>query len=345
MHRKPLVSILTPVYNQVQFIDQTIRSVLDQTYRNWEWILLDDGSTDATGDIIRRVKDSRMQYTYQEHAGISHLVKTYNKALSLCSGDYIAMLDHDDYWPTYKLDEQCKRFDVPDVVLSYGECTVVDHRNRNIASMGIPENKAIAENDPVGSALKKFIPERFCFMHTSTVMLKKQTLVDIGGFVEAEGLFHDFPTWVRLSIEGKFSVSRKCLGYWRRHPSSAVLQANQALLFDAGIHFLRVFLQQHEKRLQTLGLFFDTEALEKIWSDNKNIFMEYLPFNRTMLMLDLGLFRDAAREFDTFLKEHSSLKHHLIALLIRLSGLLKIDLVNPLMSIKSFLSSSVCPLP
>jgi glycosyltransferase involved in cell wall biosynthesis len=343
MHKKPLVSILTPVYNQARYIDQTIRSVLNQTYRNWEWILLDDGSTDATGDIIRRVKDSRIQYIYQEHTGIRRLVKTYNKALSLCNGMYIAMLDHDDFWPAYKLAEQRKGFDTPDIVLSYGKCTVVDHRNKKIASMNIPEDTNIARNDPVGSALNKFIPERFCFIHNSTVMLKRKTLVDMGGFVEAEGLFHDFPTWVRLSIEGKFSVSRKCLGYWRRHPSSAVLQANQALLFDAGIHFLRVFLQQHEKRLQTLGLFFDAEALEKIWSDNKNIFMEYLPFNRTMLMLDLGLFRDAAREFDTFLKEHSSIKHQFLALLIRLSGLLKIDLVNPLMSIKSSVSKAKIP--
>ena len=335
MHKKPLVSILTPVYNQARYIDQTIRSVLNQTYQDWEWVLLDDGSTDATGDIIRGVKDSRIQYIYQEHTGIRHLVKTYNKALSLCNGIYIAMLDHDDFWPAYKLDEQHKGFDKPDTVLSYGECTVVDHRNKKIASMSIPEDEKIARNDPIGSALNKFIPERFCFVHNSTVMLKKQSLLNIGGFVEAEGLFHDFPTWVRLSIEGKFSVFPKCLGYWRRHRSSSVLQTNQEFLFDAGIDFLKVFLHQNENRLKELGILFNTDALENIWSNNKNIFMEYLPFNRTMLMLELGLFRDAPQEFDKFLKQHSSIKHQLIALLIKLSGFLKIDLVNPLMTLKS----------
>jgi glycosyltransferase involved in cell wall biosynthesis len=335
MHKEPLISILTLVYNQAQYIEQTIRSVLNQTYRNWEWIILDDGSTDGTGDIIKSFKDSRIGYTHQEHKGIQHLAKTYNRAFSFCNGIYIAMLDGDDYWPDYKLEVQNRGFDKPDIVLSYGECTVVNHHNKKIASMSIPEDVNIARNDPIGSALHKFIPERFCFIHTSTVMLKKQALINLGGFIEAEGLFHDFPTWVRLSIEGKFSVFPVCLGYWRRHSSSVVLQADQERLFDAGINFLRVFLRQNEGKLHELGLLFDIDALDNIWREEKKVFLEYLPFNRTMLMLEFGLFKEALQEFEKFLKQHPSMKHQFIALLIKLSRLLKIDIVHPIMALKS----------
>ena len=122
----PLISILTPVFNQSAYIKQTIDSVLKQTYQNWQWILVDDGSTDGTGDIITGVKERRIRYFFQEHAGRDHLTGTRNKALAECKGDLIAMLDGDDYWPAYKLEEQVKNFASPDIVLSYGECMIVN---------------------------------------------------------------------------------------------------------------------------------------------------------------------------------------------------------------------------
>jgi len=335
MHKKPLISILTPVYNQERFIEQTIRSVLGQTYRNWEWLIIDDGSTDRTREIILSFQDKRIRYTHQEHKGIQYLAKTYNRAFSFCNGIYIAMLDGDDYWPDYKLEVQNRGFDKPDIVLSYGECTVVNHHNKKIASMSIPEDVNIARNDPIGSALHKFIPERFCFIHTSTVMLKKQALINIGGFIEAEGLFHDFPTWVRLSIEGKFSVFPVCLGYWRRHISSSTFEADPERLFDSGIDFLQDFVLMYEKKLQSLGLFYDIEILKKHWEEFRREHFRYLPYNRAMLMLRLGLFKDAKAEFKKFKESNPSAKTELIYALINVSHALKTDVVNPIAEFKS----------
>ena len=106
MVNEPLVSIQTPVFNQDQYIEETIRSVLDQTYVKWEWIIIDDGSTDRTKEIILSFPDKRIRYYYQEHAGIDGICNSHNKALSLSRGDFIALIDGDDLWPAYKLEQQ-----------------------------------------------------------------------------------------------------------------------------------------------------------------------------------------------------------------------------------------------
>jgi glycosyltransferase involved in cell wall biosynthesis len=67
MDNKPIISILSSVYNERLYIEQTIRGVLNQTYENWEWIILDDGSTDGTGEILRGIKDERVRCVFQEN--------------------------------------------------------------------------------------------------------------------------------------------------------------------------------------------------------------------------------------------------------------------------------------
>jgi glycosyltransferase involved in cell wall biosynthesis len=330
MSEQPLVSILTPVFNLRSYIRETIRSVLNQTYRNWEWIILDDGSTDGTGDIIKKYKDSRIRYTFQEHAGVKHLTETFNKALSMCNGELVAMLDGDDYWPGYKLEAQIKGFNDPEVVLSYGESCVVNQNGKKIKYVNLPKDPSIASNNPVGSALKKFILERSCFLINSTVMLKKNILLNIGGFVDGEGPIQDFPTWIKLSLEGKFSAIPVCLGYYRKHPSSLTMRENSEHLFDYSINFLSEFIIQNVEKLHEFGFFFDLERLEEHWGKMKT----YLPYNNAMYMLMIGSFKKAKAEFKKFLENYPSIKHKLIYYLIILSALLKFDLVNPVASLK-----------
>ena len=334
MKKKPLISILTPVFNQRAYIRQTIRSVLNQTYQNWEWIILDDGSTDGTGEIIRSLKDSRIRYEFQEHEGAAQLTRTYNKALSRCNGEYIAMLDHDDYWPDDKLEVQVKGLDDPGVVLSYGECCIVNSRGKHIAHMGIPEDTGTANNEPVGSALKMLLLQRHCFIINATVMLRRSALEAIGGFLEAQGLFHDYPTWVRLSLEGRFAAIPRCLGYWRRHPSSLSIRSDPALLFDAGLNLLREFMFQNKERLNDLGFLYDINRIEQNWGTMRSEFLAYLPYNRSMLMLRMGLFKEAKAEFRKFLEKYPSPKNTFIYYLIVCSGLMNFDLVNPLAKMK-----------
>ena len=97
----PLVSIITPTYNRADFIEQAVNSVLAQTYTNFELLIVDDGSTDNTRDLLEpALTDSRVRYFRQENQGQS---VARNWALSEAKGDFVCFLDSDNYWPAEKI--------------------------------------------------------------------------------------------------------------------------------------------------------------------------------------------------------------------------------------------------
>jgi glycosyltransferase involved in cell wall biosynthesis len=99
-----LVSIVLPTYNRAGLIGETIQSVIDQSYPQWELIIIDDGSSDDTKERIALFEDERIQYHFFEHTGI--LGKVRNAGMRLAKGDYIAFLDSDDIWLPHKLEFQ-----------------------------------------------------------------------------------------------------------------------------------------------------------------------------------------------------------------------------------------------
>lgn len=102
---KELVSIITPCYNGGRYIAETIESVLGQTYSKWEMIIVDDGSTDNSVEIIKRYvsKDSRIQLVQQANGGSA---VARNNGIRRCNGQYIALLDADDLWDESFLEKQ-----------------------------------------------------------------------------------------------------------------------------------------------------------------------------------------------------------------------------------------------
>jgi len=325
MSEEPRVSILSSIFNVRPYIGQTIQSVLNQTYTNWEWVIVDDGSTDGTGDIIKDVKDNRIRYVSQERAISQHFAKNFNSALMMCSGSLVALIDGDDCWPHDKLRLQVSSFDDPSVVLSYGESYLVDHKGKKIGFIGIPKDLSSANNSPRGSALKILLFEKSCFMVNPTVMLRRDALLRIGGFLEIEGMGQDFPTWVRLALEGKFAAIPACLGYYRKHVSSMSSMQNQEITFNHEIVFLEKFVIAYNAELKSLGLYYDMKELKEHWEEIK----KYIPYNKALYMMMFGLFKEARSEFKNFLKNTPTVKNKLIYSLIILSSLLRTDLVNP----------------
>lgn len=116
---KPLVSIITPAYNVEKYVDETINSVLKQTYKNWELIIIDDCSKDLTYKKIEKYLkiDNRIKlYKNNENKGVSF---TRNRAIDLSVGKYIAFLDADDLWDEKKLEKQIEFMEKNQVLLSY----------------------------------------------------------------------------------------------------------------------------------------------------------------------------------------------------------------------------------
>ena len=132
----PLVSVVTPAYNHRRFIGPCIESLLRQTYPNWEQIIIDDGSTDGTAEVVRRYTDPRIHYFHQENQGIDALAQTYNRALCLARGELIAVLEGDDFWPADRLATLVPKFRDPSLVLAYGAVVDVDINGRVVTSGG-----------------------------------------------------------------------------------------------------------------------------------------------------------------------------------------------------------------
>lgn len=102
----PAVCVIMPAYNAGRFIEEAIRSVMGQTYRNWELLVIDDGSKDDTVDVVKRLcrEDGRITLLQNpQNMGVAH---TRNRGLDLCDGRYAALLDSDDVWHPEKLEKQ-----------------------------------------------------------------------------------------------------------------------------------------------------------------------------------------------------------------------------------------------
>jgi len=216
----PLVSIITPTYNHKNFIGTCIESVLRQSFDAWEQIIIDDGSIDGTNEIIKTYKDSRIRFINQNHRGIWHLSEAYNTALKLARGEFIAILEGDDFWPADKLEKQIPYFDDAGVILTWGKGIIVDDKNQVIDEM-MPKHfnkyKNIYQNIPIGIALNRLLFENF-IVPTATIVIRRRSLIEVGGFEQPIGIpFVDYATWLKLCLRGRFCFINEVLGFWRRH--------------------------------------------------------------------------------------------------------------------------------
>ena len=113
----PLISVIIPVYNYERYLAQAIKSVLAQTYRPVEIIVVDDGSTDGSAEVAKRIT-SPVKYCFQHHSGIG---AARNCGIHLAQGDFLAFLDADDLWMKDKLARQMKAFnDNPELDMVFG---------------------------------------------------------------------------------------------------------------------------------------------------------------------------------------------------------------------------------
>lgn len=123
-----LVSIITPCYNSQDFIQETIQSVLDQSYKNWEMIIVDDHSRDDSVKLIKKytTQDSRIKCIgLKENSGAA---VCRNIAIKEAKGDYIAFLDSDDLWFPYKLEKQIRFMEKNGYALTYGSYLKIDEQ-------------------------------------------------------------------------------------------------------------------------------------------------------------------------------------------------------------------------
>lgn len=192
-----LVSIVLPTFNRATLIGETIQSVLNQTYQNWELLIVDDGSTDDTRSEIAKMNDHRIKYFFIEHTGVIGRVR--NIGINKANGDVVAFLDSDDLWESDKLEFQIAKLKQhPNAFFIFG---LGVQFGKNATPM------PVLENFFMGNVFVPFLMERRFVFYVPTLVFRKEVAREIKLIDESLVYAGDIDFFLRMAhaAEGIFS--------------------------------------------------------------------------------------------------------------------------------------------
>jgi glycosyltransferase involved in cell wall biosynthesis len=201
----PKISVIMASYNHAAFVHQAIESVLAQSYKDFELVITDDGSSDGTAEVIRRVADPRIRFhALAENQGACVAV---NDAIARSQGEYIAVLNSDDYFLPGKLERQAGFLDAhPEIGAVFGQPQFVDENGRDFHNPNHSFVKAFAsENRPRQEWLRYFFYFQNCLCHP-TAMVRKACYERVGVFDPLLMQLPDLDLWVRLCREFEIHI-------------------------------------------------------------------------------------------------------------------------------------------
>ncbi|WP_410744289.1 glycosyltransferase family 2 protein [Flavobacterium sp. 1355] len=217
LNSHPLISIIMPAYNAELYISDAVNSVIKQTYTNWELIIIDDGSTDKTANIVNQLveSDSRINYHYQENGKQG---KARNYGISKSKGIYLAFLDADDLWLPEKLKMQITQIEEKNVDLVFSDSYVFnDNQVFDISKkMNIPDS---VFHGP--KSLQLFLKTNK--VPILTVLVKKEKVTDVECFSQKLDIqnVEDYHLWLKLLMTNCiFYSSNRVLAKYRIHNNS-----------------------------------------------------------------------------------------------------------------------------
>ena len=235
----PIISVVIPVYNGAKTIKETMESVLQQTYQNFEIIAINDGSTDDTLAIINSIQDPRIKVFCYANAGLS---ASRNRGFDRACGEFIAFLDADDLWTNDKLEAQLEALQQnPQAAVAYSWTDHIDEYGKFLRPASYTScNGNIYERLLVGNFLA-------CGSNT---LIRAQSLTQVGGFDESLNSAEDWDMWLRLAALYEFvAVSRPQVLY-RISPYS--MSANISKMEIASLQVIERAYSQAPESLQYL---------------------------------------------------------------------------------------------
>lgn len=199
---KPLVSVIIPTFNRGYCLEESIRSVLEQSFIDFELVVVDDGSTDNTSELVRRFPAVKL-IRLEENRGVSF---ARNRGVVEAQGDWVGFLDSDDLWEQGKLATQVKWIERhPDLQIVYTDEIWI----RN----GVRVNPMNKHRKYSGDIFRYCLP--LCIVSPSSVLLRAKVLSEVGGFDESMQVCEDYDLWLRVAkrypfhfIEEKLIVKR-----------------------------------------------------------------------------------------------------------------------------------------
>lgn len=207
----PKVSVVIPAYNHAKFIAASIDSVLQQTFADYEIIVVNDGSPDNTAEVLSSLRN-RGQVIYLEQAN-SGQAAARNRGIRTAQGEYIALLDDDDCWPPNKLAWQVERLESDPTLL-----LVAGDTRESLAD--VLRDQVLPVGDPDFATLESIIV-RNPIVSPGQTLIRKSALAAVGGFNESIWGADDWDLYLRLSRLGRLELHLRPTLFYRRHAGNA----------------------------------------------------------------------------------------------------------------------------
>jgi len=231
----PIVSVIIPTYNRTMLVRDAVRSVLGQTFSDFELIVIDDGSTDGTDRMMGEFDDQRLHYLKQENRGRS---AARNRALALARGRYIAFLDSDDLYLKDKLEKQVALMDLrPDIDMIYTSAICVDEAGR-------PLEQQIYTAEVEGDIYRQVAFFQPVTITLPTVMLRREVLDAVGHFDERMDRFEDTDLWRRVAKRFRVGILREPTCILKTHDDNALVAQNPQKIISAIDYYVKKILRE-----------------------------------------------------------------------------------------------------
>lgn len=251
--KQPRVSVVTPTYNRAEFVAETVSSVLAQTMGEFELLVVDDGSTDNTREVMQPyLEDPRVSYFVQENQGQSG---ARNTALSLARGDFICFLDSDNTWEPDKLEKQLAVMEShPEVDIVYGDFITINAKGEEISRDNMRRYS--------GRIAAQLLRDNFVTINTA--MVRRRCLDETGKFDDTERFATDYDLWLRFSAHYQFYYLPVYLARYRVMENQ--LSSDKTNRFRSNRRTLSRFIQRHPdavswpERLRGWSVFYARKA-------------------------------------------------------------------------------------
>jgi len=280
----PLCSIIIPTYNHGKYIERTITSALNQTLKDFEIIVVDDGSTDDTAERVKKFGDSII-YIRKNNSGRGD---TRNKAIEISKGKYIQFLDADDIIDETKLEKHAAILEADETIaLVYSDCSCNDSEGLDLENVSYP----LGENeDPLPILLRRTL------FGIHACLVRRSVVVDVGMFDPAKLAQEDWDLWLKIAVKGyKFKYVPGDLAHYDQIGSSTVV--NSELMYRRTHHMLNKYLEDPEFRSLGSAMVNDFIAHQSLalatraynngwWKQSRHYFLKAAKANPKLMNLE-----------------------------------------------------------
>ena len=214
----PKVAVIIPAYNAMTYLPQTLESVLQQTFTDFEVLIVNDGSSDNIVQWANSLTDERVKFISQSNQGVS---TARNLAISKASGEYITFLDADDLWHRTKLEKQVKFLDNNPTVGLVATWVILTDEQGNLG--------AEVKIDFKQGNIRKELIEINAIPCGSIPMVRRNCFDKVGLFDPILRFGEDWELWTRIAADYDFGLIKELLVYYRQHPKNSSKNSQEIL--------------------------------------------------------------------------------------------------------------------